>query len=160
MIQSRHYKKFMIALIYMGIAMFVCELYDLSRLISVAETERIFSQLVSFAKYRENTYFFIYFSMLCIATGGSFFIYKRAHWILTHILLITSIFTLIFPFFQRPHFVKLNTPFIPFFLIILLTCSLSGMYKKKYRNIVGIKRGDIAQGILGGLISVLICMCI
>ncbi|MCD8080046.1 MAG: hypothetical protein LUF04_06430 [Bacteroides sp.] len=133
----------------LGIAILVGEIYDLTRLVTVAEAERLFKGLVSFVKYKENTLPFIYFSLLCIATGGSFWYRGKWHWTFIHILLITSIAS--FLLFWFPHLILLRIPVIPLILIIGIVASGNQMRKKGYTTAIGITHKDRIRAILLGI---------
>ncbi len=139
----------------LGIIMLVCEICDLTCLITVAEAERLFGGSVLFVKYKENTLPFIYFGLLCIATGSSFWYRGKWHWTFTNILLITCVIS--FMLFRVPHLILLRIPVIPFVLITGIVSSGNQMRKRGYTAAVGITHKDRIRTVLLGLLSALIC---
>ncbi|MCD8031054.1 MAG: hypothetical protein LUF85_09615 [Bacteroides sp.] len=139
----------------LGITILVCEIYDLIRLITVAEAKHLCEGWVGFVKYKENTLPFLYFSLLSIATGSSFWYRGKWHWTFTHILLITCIASSLL--FWFPHLILLRIPVIPLILITGIVASGNQMRKKGYTAAIGITHKDRIRAILLGLLSALIC---
>ncbi|MCC8187407.1 MAG: hypothetical protein LIP08_07835 [Bacteroides sp.] len=139
----------------LGITILVGEIYDLTRLVTVAEAEQLSEGGVWFLTYKENTLPFIYFSLLCIATGSSFWYRGKWHWTFTYILLITSIAC--FMLFWVPHLIVIRIPVVPLILTIGIVASGNQMRKRGYTAAISITHKDRIRTILLGIFSALIC---
>ena len=94
----RHFKAKLISLfeIVIGAILLIREVRDFTVLPTIAEADKMFGGIIDFVKYKENTYSLLYLWTLLLATGISYWISKKSHWIFTQILLITLFFMIEF----------------------------------------------------------------